>query len=163
MLALITAAFWIRDRTVICIGLVWAVIGLMPYGFLTYSTRIPSRQTYLASVGIAFCDRRGLPRDETTSAAPRSRDRRRLLLHNIGYLWTKKRTQFLDRAGPTEQLIALSRQTKGPIYMKCFPRPAGRRRTSGVPGYRPAIDQLIWDPAEADRAVATFCYVGPVH
>jgi len=63
----------------------------------------PSRQTYLASVGLAML------------SAWRWRTGRRAggwwlrslcgVLHNVGYLWTKKRSQFLERAAPTEQLI----------------------------------------------------------
>jgi len=33
---------------------VWAGISLIPYSFLTYSTRIPSRQTHLASIGVSL-------------------------------------------------------------------------------------------------------------
>ncbi|HEY1760637.1 MAG TPA: hypothetical protein VGG72_35000 [Bryobacteraceae bacterium] len=36
------------------IALAWIAIALVPYSFLTYSTQIPSRQLYLASVGLSF-------------------------------------------------------------------------------------------------------------
>jgi hypothetical protein len=42
---------------------------------------------------------------------------------NVGILWTKKREQFLERATPTERLIALARKVNGPIYVRCFPYP----------------------------------------
>jgi hypothetical protein len=43
------------------------------------------------------------------------------MTHNCGYLWTKKQRQYIDRAAPTHDLIAFSKQTRGPIYVKCFP------------------------------------------
>ena len=36
------------------VALVWMGLALVPYSFLTYSTQIPSRQTYLASAGLAL-------------------------------------------------------------------------------------------------------------
>jgi hypothetical protein len=149
---------WRKGGGLVWMALAWAAIGLVPYCFLTYSTRIPSRQTYLASVGAALIV--GL------ALAFLAETRRRILgaavailmLHNIGYLWTRKRAQFLKRAEPTEQLIALSRAVKGPIYVKCFPRPrlAAEQAVWLVTGRPPS--GLIWDAGDAARASATFCY-----
>ena len=36
-------------------ALAWIAVALLPYSFLTYSTQIPSRQTYLASAGWLAC------------------------------------------------------------------------------------------------------------
>ncbi len=96
-----------------------------PYSFLLYSTRIPSRQTYLASAGLAMLV--GLVASYWQEHAGGRRGvlavvAAVVLVHNVGYLWTKKRSQFLERAAPTEQLIALARQTPGPIWVRCFPR-----------------------------------------
>jgi hypothetical protein len=85
-----------------------------------------------------------------------------MLLTNIGTLWTRKRRQFLDRAQPTEQLIALARRSTGPIYVRCFPRDRViAEQAVRVGASRPATD-LIWDEAEARTrgATASFCYLG---
>jgi hypothetical protein len=141
--------------------MLWAGLSLVPYSFLTYATRIPSRQVYLASAGLALVV--GLALTELYS-----RYWRRwpvlaaavfavVLLQNVGYLWTKKRSQFLERAAPTEQLIALARRMQGPIFVECFPRPPlvadwAVRLTTG--------HDLIWDAAKRSSAAATFCYTG---
>jgi hypothetical protein len=156
------AAVWLaRDRTLrgsAMRALLWIGIGLAPYSFLTYSTQIPSRQTYLASAGLAMLV--GL-------AMARWQSRRGLaaavaaivLLHNVGYLWTKKRSQFLERAAPTEQLIAMARRTPGPIWVRCFPRTRliAEEAVHLAAGMAPS--DLVWDEAEAvRRRAAEFCY-----
>jgi hypothetical protein len=141
----------------------WMAIALVPYSFLTYSTRIPSRQTYLASAGLALIF--GLAAAYWREAWPH---RRRvlavvfalMLAHNMIYLWTKKRAQFQERAAPTDQLIAVARRTSGPIFMQCFPLPgmvaeeAVRLAAARPPG------TLFWPPAPVqDRPDAVvFCY-----
>ena len=51
VLAVLRSATIRRD---VAAALCWTVIALMPYGFLTYMNRVPSRHTYLASVGAEF-------------------------------------------------------------------------------------------------------------
>ena len=163
----LAALLWLRDRAAIWIAVAWSVIGLLPYSFLTYSTRIPSRQTYLASAGAALLVGAAFAALDTGQRSVLIKARRRLipalvailLIHNIGYLWIKKRAQFIDRAAPTQQLIALSRRTKGPIYVACFPRSreVAEQAVFLETGRPPA--GLIWDPANASQAAATFCYV----
>jgi hypothetical protein len=153
-----------RYRPILGFALAWTGISLLPYVFLTYSYRIPSRQTYLASVGIALIVGYGLLNlyDRYWRARPALVIGLCVVLaaHNVIYLWTVKRAQFLARAAPTEQLIALARSTRSPIYVKCFPRPrlvADSALELMVAG-RTAED-LIWDEAEARRRSAvTFCY-----
>jgi hypothetical protein len=163
LLALAAVATWRPARWMVVtgIGLLWAGLSLVPYSFLIYATRIPSRQVYLASAGLALVV--GLALTEL-----QSRYWRRwpvliagvcavILLQNVGYLWTKKRSQFLERAAPTEQLIALARRTQGPIFVECFPRPPlvadwAVRLTTG--------HDLIWDATKRGSAAATFCYPG---
>jgi len=153
-------------RRILGIGVAWMAIGLVPYGFLTYSLRIPSRQLYLASVGLCVVVGFAL-----LNLYRRYWLRRRgaviavcglVICANVLYLWTKKRDQYLERAAPTEQIVALARRTRGPIYVRCFPRPpliaeSAIRLMTG----RPASD-LIWNPEEAAsrRTAATFCYPG---
>jgi len=163
------AAVWMaRDRTLRAAGwaaLAWIGIGLAPYSFLTYSSQIPSRQTYLASAGLAMLAGLAmawwstrLPARRTAVAAVATV----VLLHNVGYLWTKKRTQFLERAAPTDQLIALARTTAGPIWVRCFPRNGfiAEEAVHLGAGFPPS--NLVWSEAEALRrqATAEFCYKG---
>jgi hypothetical protein len=80
-----------------------------------------------------------------------------ILLVNVGYLWTKKRTQFFQRAEPTEQLIRFARQTPGPIFVRCFPRnPFIAEEAVRIGADRPA-GTVIWSP---QQGAATFCYQG---
>jgi len=158
------AILWAKDRAMRCsaaAALAWIGIGLVPYSFLTYSTAISSRQTYLASaglamlVGVALADWQGQVRRPWTAAVLVL-----VLAHNVGYVWFRKRPQFLERAAPTEQLIALARRTSGPIWVRCFPRNGyiAEEAVHLAAGYPP--ENLIWNQAEAERrhVVEVFCY-----
>ena len=89
--------------------LAWMGLGLIPYSFLLYSTEIPSRQTYLASAGLALLV--GLAVSRIGSRKLAVAVLVVMVLQNGAYLWTRKRSQFLRRAEPTEQLIRFARQT----------------------------------------------------
>jgi hypothetical protein len=164
-LAALAAIFLARDRSLrgpAIAALAWIGIGLAPYSFLTYSTQIPSRQTYLASAGLALLfglamahwSAHGLRRRWIAAVAAL------VLLHNIGYLWTKKRSQFLERAAPTEQLIALARRTPGPIWVRSFPRNRFIAEEAVHLGAGYAPGNLVWseDDAIKHRAAAEFSY-----
>jgi len=146
-------------------ALAWMGIALVPYSFLTYSTQIPSRQTYLASAGLALLAGLALAHlsalpdigRKLPAAAAAS-----ILLVNVGYLWTKKRAQFLERAQPTEQLIRLARQTAGPIWVECFPRNRYIAEEAVRMGAGKSPNILVWSEAEAaQRGAAPFCYGTP--
>jgi hypothetical protein len=176
-----------------CLALAWMGLALIPYSFLTYSTQIPSRQTYLASAGLAFLVGLALARLSWWGGAPWTRllpgtspphqptrasaadqgvrptisGGARLaaatavivILVNVGYLWTRKRAQFLERAAPTEQLIALARRTTGPIWVRCFPRNSYIAQTAVELGAGRPPSILVWSEAEAALVHATeFCY-----
>jgi hypothetical protein len=155
-----------RDRTLrnsALVAMAWIGIGLAPYSFLLYSTRIPSRQTYLASAGLAMLFGLAMAHWQARAASRRwlvAAVAAIVLLHNVGYLWIRKRSQYLERAAPTEQLIALARRTPGPIWVRCFPRNhfIAEEAVHLGAGYAPS--DLIWDEAEAMRrhAAAVFCY-----
>jgi len=160
------AVLWARDRALrnsSLLALAWIGIGLAPYSFLLYSTRIPSRQTYLASAGLAMLFGLAMAHGQARAGSRRMAVAALVLvvlLHNVGYLWTKKRNQFLERAAPTEQLIALARRTPGPIWVRCFPRNHFIAEEAAHLGAGYAPSDLIWDEAEASRrhATAVFCY-----
>jgi hypothetical protein len=154
-----------RLRSSALVALAWIGIALAPYSFLTYSTEIPSRQTYLASAGLAFLF--GLALAEMARDRPR---RTRIvaavvtlmLVHNVAYLWTKKRSQFLERAAPTEQLIAFAHHTSRPIWVRCFPQPelVAEEAVHLACGRPPS--SLVWNGAAAARtSAAAFCFRAP--
>jgi len=153
------AAAWTRYRAVIWRGLLWAGMGLLPYSFLTYSARIPSRQVYLASAGVALIVGAGMAALEERRYRLTAVVCALMLVHNVGYLWIKKRAQFLERAEPTEQIIALGKSTRGPIYVQCFPRPGLIAQEALHLGAGKAASDVVWDAEEARRRGAvTFCY-----
>jgi len=101
------------------VSLGWIAVTLIPYCFLTYMPRIPSRHTYLASAGVALVvglawrtlPARLLP---TTAAAL-------IIAHNTVYIWTWKHQQFVKRAEPTEALLRLAKEAEPPYTVTCFP------------------------------------------
>jgi hypothetical protein len=104
------AVGWSR---VLRFSLAWMVLALVPYSFLTYMSRVPSRHTYFAGVGLALL--------VGAAVAKVAESRRRLVpalvclmvVHNCGYLWTRKHQQYLERAAPTEQLLEHMRSQRG--------------------------------------------------
>jgi hypothetical protein len=111
---------------VLGIALLWAVITLFPYSFLTYMPRVPSRHTYLPSLGLALLVGAAAavlyaelwPRRRAVVALLAAA----VIAHNAGYLWTRKQHQFRERARITTELVELARRTNGPILVECFPR-----------------------------------------
>jgi hypothetical protein len=127
LLSLVALVAWRARRywRTAALGAVWIVIALLPYSFLTYMPRVPSRHTYLASAGLAWMVGAGCVafhrRFQVHSRWPAYVLAAVMLAHNCGYVWVKKKAQFLERALPTEALVDLARQTDGPIYVRCFP------------------------------------------
>jgi hypothetical protein len=105
-------------------SLLWMALAFLPYSFLTYMPRVPSRHTYLASAGLAVLvglawtalRERKLVRGFSAVAVALL-----VLGANVGLLWGKKRGQFLERAQPTEALVAFARRHPGEIHLRCFP------------------------------------------
>src|SRR5262245_409187 len=106
------------------LSFVWMGIGFFPYMFVDYMHRIPSRHTYLASAGLGWLMGAAIVVMKERYAKNYKWAPPVILLlilsHNVGYLWTKKRQQFLERAQPTERLIALARSVNGPIFVNAF-------------------------------------------
>jgi hypothetical protein len=141
-------------------ALAWAIVALLPYCFLTYGTRIPSRQTYLASAGAAWLaglallalrERFGVRKFWAVAVL--------IGVQNLSWLWFQKLPRFRERAQPTQELIALARRTAGPIYVRDFPRPriVAEQAVRLMAGRSPS--DLIWDARDAGRASAVFSYV----
>jgi hypothetical protein len=153
-------------RSSIFVSFIWMGIGFIPYMFVDYMHRIPSRHTYLASAGLGWLMGAAIVVMKERYAKNYKWASPVILLlilsHNVGYLWTKKRQQFLERAQPTERLIALARSMNGPIFVKCFPpnlAPTHAEAALELILNKPA-DTLIWSEEEARKRppAATFCY-----
>ncbi|HEV2664854.1 MAG TPA: hypothetical protein VG324_08080 [Blastocatellia bacterium] len=132
---------------------IWMGISFIPYMFVDYMHRIPSRQTYLASAGLAWL---------VGAAVVVMKERcgknykwapplvlLLILTHNVAYLWTKKRQQFLERAQPTERLLSLARSVDGPIFVKCFPLAQLHAEAALKLILNKPADTLVWDEEEA--------------
>ena len=163
-LAVAALAAWRRFADALRVGLLWAFVGLTPYMFVAYVHRVPSRQTYLASAGLALVvgaavvalkERAGPSRRWLVAAVLCA-----VLLQNVSHLWTRKHRLFLKRAEPTERLIELARRVEGPIYVRCFPRPRIIAEAAVGVALGEPPGTLVWDEEQARRvgAVATFCY-----
>jgi hypothetical protein len=138
-------------------AIAWIGVALLPYIFLTYSTAIPSRQTYVATFGLSILV--GLAMETVTRREVFAVAAAVILIHNVGILWVKKRAQFLERAAPTERLIAMARTNDGPIWVQCFPRTDWiAKEAVHLATGRPETD-LVWSADEARKrgATAVFC------
>jgi hypothetical protein len=108
----------------VAVCLAFGAAALLPYSFLTYMPRVPSRHTYMASVALALVVGAAL-----THLAPRIKSGWMtalvtvIVLHNCIYLWTYKQRQFKERAMPTAALIDVLKSTSGPVVVECFPFP----------------------------------------
>jgi hypothetical protein len=112
------------DRRVVSAASLWMILGLLPYSFLTYMLQVPSRQTYLASAGLAWM---------VGAAAVRLSEQRRhttlailcaaALAVNLEILWVKKMSQFRERGEPSELLRQAAARADGPVTVGCTPLP----------------------------------------
>ena len=127
---------WPRDA--MAVTLAWMGMALLPYVFLTYQDHVPSRNTYLASMGLVT----------TLGILIQTESRIRLqrtfvaafLAVNIGYIWFVKDAQFETRAAPTTELVKeLRSRSPGPLLVMDFPaNPWMAKLTSRmVPGWQP--------------------------
>ena len=123
-------------------GMVWMFVSLMPYSFLTYMHRAPSRHTYLAGAGVAL-----VVGCAWTVAAVHWKRAATIVaalcvLHNTAYVWIWKHPQFVRRAAPTQALAAYARQNDGHFILTRWPysrsvaestvRMAAQRSDSGI-------------------------------
>jgi hypothetical protein len=126
---ILLAALRTREHfRIVGIAMAWTALALVPYSFLTYMDKVPSRHRYLASVGVALLIGAAfvaLRQRATASGRPWlvPVTATLMLAHNCGYLWFYKQPQFLKRAEPTEALLDLVRERKQPVIVDCFPYP----------------------------------------
>jgi hypothetical protein len=130
----------LRNRSLVFFVLLVALT-IVPYSFLTYLDHIPSRNTYLPSVGLA-----GLV-GILFAALYRQMETWRgrtvcfsflavVVLGNVGYIRLKKQPQFEERAAPTRELIARLNSPAfrdvgaTPIYVCGFPLHVSIGRTA---------------------------------
>jgi hypothetical protein len=122
-LALALLAMVRAERRIVVLSLGWIAVTLLPYSFLTYMDRVPSRHIYLASAGLALLV-------GAAFAVLRERWERRwqwlpvavalgILMQNVGYLWTKKLEQYERRAEVTERFLREAAKHQQPIHLKC--------------------------------------------
>lgn len=125
IVALGVVAFSARSKRFLAIRpLAWMFVSLLPYSFLTYMPRIPSRHHYLAAAGFALIV--GLGGGLLWDSGRNRRMVAGLLglfvLHNTAYLWFVKVPQFSDRARPIESVLTFMRnEPHRPVALQCFP------------------------------------------
>jgi len=115
-----------ENRPILAMSMSWIGITLLPYSFLTYMDRVPSRHTYLASAGLALVIgaafwrlRLGTGQRQqvlawTLAAA--------ICAQSVYYLWTKKLDQYERRVEPTEKFLRFAEgPNQVPIQIHCAP------------------------------------------
>lgn len=136
------------DRWRIAVGsLFWMSVALLPYSFLTYQARVPSRHTYLAAAGLAI-----LLSAAIHSLALRSPKRAAwmapalltlLLTANLANLWLRKLPQFERRAEATERFIRFAAAYPGPVAIGDVPFP--------LSAYQHAVSVRFGRPVDSVR------------
>ncbi|MBI4903406.1 MAG: hypothetical protein HY820_07220 [Acidobacteria bacterium] len=102
---------------------IWMMLSLLPYAFLSYMNRVPSRHTYLATLGLAilivpgWIALRGMKRGPVLAASVATA----FVIINVTYLWTKKLDQYRQRAEPTERFLKFAAEDRTPVRIVCGP------------------------------------------
>jgi hypothetical protein len=145
---------------VMTLALGWILITLLPYSFLTYMPRVPSRHHYLAAVGCSL-----ILALATTTLQERV-GRRRLIglcalligVHHISYMWVVKYPQFRERSEPIEALLQyMRREQRRPVVIRCFPYSFGEARRAVVIRLGEPEANLILDTASSNADLPSFC------
>lgn len=145
---------------VMTLALGWILITLLPYSFLTYMPRVPSRHQYLAAVGCSLILALGATTLQERVA------RRRLIglcalligVHHISYMWAVKYPQFRERSEPIEALLRYMRhEQRRPIVIRCFPYSFGEARRAVVIRLGEPESNLILDTASSNADLPSFC------
>ncbi len=112
------------DRQLRSAAVIWMLVGLLPFSFLTYMHQIPSRLTYIATAGLAWL---------VGAAAQRLLEERQTAVFamiafavvavNLEITWVKKMAQFRERAEASERLRQAGAQASGPVAVHCIGLP----------------------------------------
>lgn len=108
-----------RDRALVFF-VAFLVLTVIPFSFLTYQNHIPSRNTYLPSVGLAgIAGVLFVALHEKSTSVWGRRAVVALLLSvvslNVAYIWIKKEPQFQARSAPTRELIRMLNDTESEV------------------------------------------------
>ncbi len=150
-----------KESGVIVVALTWVANAFIPYSFLSDMPRVPSRHTYLASLGLSLVVAKGLlclyrhfrgSHYQWVVYAVAFV----ILAHNLGYLWTKKQAQYEERAAPAEALIDMVKESNGPVYVHCFPYGEEIARKAVEVGAGRSPYRVVWDPAPPDACESGF-------
>jgi hypothetical protein len=135
-------------RVLLPLSICWIVISLVPYSFLTYMNRVPSRHTYMASAGLS------LIAGAAFMVVMRIQNRRWIaalvaaivVTHNVGYLWTRKHSQYERRSAPTEELLRVFRGNPAQVRILCFPYSRWIAQYTITVGAKQKWDDRMWQP-----------------
>src|SRR5262252_2900414 len=145
---------------VMTLALGWILITLLPYSFLTYMPRVPSRHHYLAAVGCS------LILALAATILQERVGRRRLIglcalligVHHISYMWAVKYPQFRERSEPIEALLQyMRREQRRPVVIRRFPYSFGEARRAVVIRLGEPEANLILDMASGNADLPSFC------
>lgn len=132
-------------------GLLWMLLGLLPYVSLTYQNHVPSRHLYMSSMGLALTlallvgAMKPLWLQRVFLAA--------FVAINVGYIWLAKDPQYERRAAVTSRLVErLQSRRPAPLLIVNFPSNIwiAKLTTQLVPGWRPEIVRVN-EPAQRCR------------
>jgi hypothetical protein len=141
----------------------WFLAGLLPYSFLTYMPRIPSRHHYVGSVGMAIIV------SIAFWAFIQARRRTGLIAgalacvfvaHNWGYLWVAKKPQFEWRASLIENFLTFVSEEPGlPVVNGCHDLNSGEARKALH--YRLHLDPEMLVPSSTEAGVRVYHCMPP--
>jgi len=121
-------------------GVGWMMVSLLPYVFLTYMGHVPSRNVYLASMGLASVLAVMLKGIDSTRF--RKVFVTAFITVNIGYIWFVKDQQMEERAAHTTQLVEeLEQRPPAPLLIENFPQEPRLAKLTArlVPGWEPQM------------------------
>jgi hypothetical protein len=146
-------------------SLLWMSLALLPYSFLTYQARVPSRHTYLAAAGLAILLAAAI--HSLALRAPRRAARLApalltlLLIANLANLWLRKLPQFERRAEATERFIRFAAANPGPVAIGNVPFPLSAYQHAVAVRFGRPVDSVRY--AKADLNPNESLYSDEIH
>ena len=127
----------------------WVILALIPYVFLTYQNHVPSRNQYVACMGIAWL--LALLVEKLPGSSLKYVSVAAFMVANVAYLWFVKDAQYEERAAPTSQLVReLRLHSPDRVLILNFPLNPWIAKDAAlhVPGWRPDLI-MANEPREA--------------